>query len=186
MSLKHYVYYLLAGILFLSCVDEAGELAEFDEDIIFTDSFSPADWEQPISRKSLKSGDKDIGLFLREDVMDPLRRQILTLSDSFFENLSQNKIDSLEELFTPSAYNSFKLRVPEMAFENDYIIRVTPPEDTGDGFYRIKCKLLFPGRSFIADFELTRVEENFRISDFDNDFFDELSDISTIRGKDNE
>lgn len=186
--LKNYiaVFVLFIGLLylFISCEEKAKEEIELAEDISYTDSFSPQDWEQPITRQIVLSGDKDIGFFINEDVLDPRQRQILSLMKKFINLLSRNKIDSIAAIFTPPAYNSFKLRMPKFLLRKKYTIRVSLPDNMEEKNLNVKCKIKFHDQSIqsiVGSFELENSGNNYKISDFENDFFDKLNELSAIK-----
>ena len=47
-----------------------GDTQFYETDIVYTDNFSPNDWENPVLRKQIVGGDKDIGVFVKDDTID--------------------------------------------------------------------------------------------------------------------
>jgi hypothetical protein len=141
---------------------------------VYSDSFNPPDWESPVSRRNIKSGDKDIGIFIKKDVVDPKNRNILLTVEQFVLNVKSNNAKELEKLMVPSAYHSFILRYPDISFKENYILRVEQPSDLMKNPVWIQFKVIFTEKSLIGKLELEFTEDKCKISDFDDDFFKNL------------
>jgi hypothetical protein len=148
---------------------------EISEDIVYTDSFSPREWERPSNRKHVTSGDNQIGAFINEDVIDPRLRSILKIVSDFFKyNKSEDK-EPLESILSPAAYNSFVLRHSNLLIDEKYTLRIQlPTKQTGNSQW-IQFKILFNEISLIGQMELNFDDKDqCTITDFDNSFFERL------------
>ena len=176
------IFFLIIIIFFLifSCKkkDET-EYKDIFGEIIYTDSFSPKEWENPIARTKIKAIDKDIGNFIKKDVMDPKLRKILNLVEGFINNIKNNNINEIQNILTPSAYNSFTLRFSssDIFFGEEYIIRIGYPVDIKDEQFWIQFKILFPTKSLISKLEIEFSEDDCKISDFENKFFSDIKNM---------
>lgn len=174
-----FILTIILTFLIISCTEEAGDINEYSEDIVYSDSFSPLDWEHPVARRVVASRDKDIGLFIKDDIADPNLRKILVLVNDFFSRFTAGETEQLEELFTDSAYNSFKLRVTDININKSYKLRVEQPsiEVIATGQFWIHFKLLTDVESLVGSFELITIDDEYKISDFENTFFDKVKEI---------
>ncbi|MCG8569159.1 MAG: hypothetical protein MJB14_03375, partial [Spirochaetes bacterium] len=125
-----------------SCKEEAKEFEELAEDISYTDSFSPASWENPLGRQTVTSGDKDIGQFIPEDILDPELRNLLNLFQSLFRFLQQQQVSKTESLLTESAYNSLRLRFTQSNLSRKYQLRISIPPQPLETRFSIQCKII--------------------------------------------
>ena len=124
------VLFLIFSLLF-SCKKKEEERLynESNDDIVYTDSFSPPEWERPVSRRHVKSGDNQIGTFIADDVIDPRLRAIMkTISDFVKINTMEDK-ESLATILTPAAYNSFVLRNSDILINDPYTLRIQLPDN---------------------------------------------------------
>lgn len=187
MKLKkiNYLLIVILMIFSLGCEKEDEKLySEIGDDIIFTDSFSPADWENPVARKPVVSGDKDIGVFIDEDVIDPKLRNILSTINSFISIIRTENDSGLDKILTPAAFNSFELRNKELVFRDKYQLRIENPTNLYTDVFWIKFKLLFSQKSFVGSVELEFKDEQCLISDFENAVFKEVVEFFS-KGSDN-
>jgi len=154
--------------LCFSCQKEdEKEFTELNENIVFTDSFSPSDWENPTMRKKIEYGDKDIGAYIEKDVTDPRLRQIITLIEKFAESIKNTNVDELKSILSPSAYNSYMLRFSDKSFKEDYILRVAYPDDYLKEVFIVKYKILLKEKSIIGSIEIDFSQKEPIISDFE-------------------
>jgi hypothetical protein len=142
-----------------------------NNDETYTDSFTPPDWENPLSRRNIKSGDKDIGVFIKKDVVDPKNRNLLLTVEQFIQFVKVNNAKEIEKLMLPSAYHSYILRYPDLSFKDDYTIRVEQPADIAKNPLWIQFKVILPEKSFIGKLEIEFTDDKCKIGDFDDDFF---------------
>lgn len=183
----------ILGFLFVtSCTEKkTEEFTELTEDIAYTDTFTPFDWENPFARQILRSGDSEIGMFIGKDVTDPGKRKTRRLIEQFIERLSKGQLPEIKELLTDPAYNSFMLRYPKISFSSKYSIRVedkqaaiqipgsapapqvNPQTDESENW--IRFKIIFSDKSLIGTVEVVETEGTYKIGDFENDIFDELT-----------
>lgn len=176
-------YKFLCCILIFACLlgckkeEEEHIFNEVGEDIVYSDSFSPREWERPSTRRHVISGDSQIGLFISDDVIDPrLRSIITTISNLIKINKTADK-DDLVDYLSPAAYNSFILRNSDLLITEKYTLRIQLPENQTATTYWLKFKILFKKVSFIGRVELTFDRNNkATITDFDNDFFQKLKE----------
>lgn len=200
MNIKH--VFILAAILILtlfSCKKEAEQ--EFQDvygDIIYTDSFSPEEWENPGVRKKIEALDKDIGKFIKSDIVDPNLRKTLKLIEKFINLIHRRKFSEIEQICTPSAYNSFNLRFPDVILDATYDLRVAypgesiqprnqPEEQTTTRKWDkwIKFKILYANKTLLSSVEVDRSAETYIISDFDNKFFNDIDRLFNDSTSDN-
>lgn len=161
--------------VFCSCFEEeAKDTIEFTEDIVYTDSLSPPAWEKPLDRPALISGDKDIGIFIKDDVLDPRYRKLLNLITKFIEYSSVNNIKELQTILTAPAFNSFKLRFNDIYFKTNYTLRVKQPDNITQSNFWIEYKILYTDKSYIGSVEVEISGEEYLISDFEIDFFNKI------------
>lgn len=129
--MKIFYTFLILILLFSSCKkNDEKEYKEVYGETIYTDSFSPPEWENPISRLRIDAIDKDIGQFIKIDVMEPKLRKILVLIETFIKELKNlNNVDfsNIDPLLTPSALNSFSLRYIGIHISDDYQLRIAYP-----------------------------------------------------------
>lgn len=195
--MKKIIIFLILISIFLSCKKkEETEYKDTSGEIVYTDSFSPEEWENPINRQKVEAIDKDIGKFINEDIMDPNLRRILLVIQAFFKNVNENNINEIKKILTPSAYNSYTLRFPQVKFLKEYKLRIAYPENFQNQVQSanasvssistqqkssastllidhqwVKFKILFPTKSVISKFEIEFNNDDTLISDFDNQFF---------------
>lgn len=175
MLRKSILFILLISIFFMSCKKEdEAEYTDVFGDIIYTDSFSPKEWENPVARKKINAVDKDIGKFINKDVTEPKLRTILKLIESFIENIRTKNHNLIQKSLTPSAFNSFALRIPDITFEKNYDLRVAYPENIDQKRFWIEFKILFLTKSIITKIQFEHRDNQYFISDFENKFFDDL------------
>lgn len=173
---KHIVCFFLALlILLISCKKNTqNDNKNYESDVVYTDSFSPPDWEIPTSRRQVKSGDKDIGAFIQPDVLSPNFRNIFLILNKFMTLFKSQKKEEIKEILTLSAYNSYVLRYSDVSFDINYDMRIGIPEDINQSPLWINFKLIFPDKSLLGKIELTQNGDDYKISDFDEDFFNNL------------
>jgi hypothetical protein len=165
-------------IIFSSCKkQEETEYKDIYGDVVYTDSFSPPDWENPSGRIKIEAEDKDLGKFIPKDVMEPDLRKIVQLVEGFMLKIRNNENDELKLVLTPSAYNSFILRYPDIKFDKDYEIRIGYPKDMEQEKFWVEFKLLFPHNSMRSKFQLESFKDYYVISDFDSKFFTDIENI---------
>ena len=168
---------LLTFCLLLGCKKQEEERLynESNDDIVYTDSFSPPDWERPASRRHVKSGDNQIGTFIADDVIDPRLRAIMkTISDFIKVNTMEDK-DSLSAILMPAAYNSFILRNSDILIDEKYTLRIQLPDNPRLKTFWLKYKVIFETTSLIGQVELNIDDNNVcLISDFDNQIFNQM------------
>lgn len=169
----------IAVIFVLSGCDKKNIGAEKPEDfgdVIYTDSFSPISYEYPLSRKIIPIEDTDIGITINPDTTNPLYRAVYkTVSDLFKELSSGNDISLY---FTESAFNSFRLRYRSDKIGSRYTLLVGEPQENGVGVLSIKFKMVTDKKKIKGIIELTKKDENYVVSDFENTGFDELFSIT--------
>ncbi|MBR3731731.1 MAG: hypothetical protein IKQ61_13260 [Spirochaetales bacterium] len=168
---------LLTLCLLFGCKkkEEERTFNEVNDDIVYTDSFSPPDWERPVARRHVKSGDNQIGPFIADDVIDPRLRAIMkTISDFVKVNTTEDK-DTLSSILTPAAYNSFVLRNADILIDEPYTLRVQLPDNARLRVFWLKFKIMFETTSLIGQVELN-IDDNNKclISDFDNQVFNQM------------
>lgn len=179
---------LLIILLGTSCKKkDEHEYKDVYGDIIFTDSFSPMEWENPGIRRKVEAVDKDIGQFIKQDIMDPKLRKIMKLMEKFISYIHEKNVTGIQNILTPSAFNSYTLRAPEVTFIDEYEVRVAYPDSfladdpnkpqsidaMGSNFW-IKFKVLSANKSLYSTVELQQENDEFKISDFENKFFSDI------------
>ncbi|OHD14062.1 MAG: hypothetical protein A2086_12055 [Spirochaetes bacterium GWD1_27_9] len=176
--MKKLIIFIFLILLTLSCNKkntEENKIVNADE--TYTDSFSPNDWENPVERKFIQSGDKDIGGFISKDIADPKLRSILITVEKLFESLKKDDKDNIKIIFTPSAYNSYILRYKNLKIRGNYVIRVELPRDLNQPMFWVSVKLIFQEKSLIGKLELELQNEEYKITDFENQIFNDLNDF---------
>lgn len=235
--MKRILFVLILFIIIISCKKKEDDIEYHDltGEIIYTDSFIPNIWESPFNRRKISEIDKDIGQFIKNDVVDPRLRKIISLMESFIKLMKEKKLEEIEKNLTPSAFNSFKLRYNEIKINEDYYMRVAYPEfmmilvppkkkemsDTenikkdkkdlknssdksekpvtneipvvkdekkisaviNEKKFWINFKLIFPSASIKSSVELENINDKYVISDFDNQFFEDLKNLSNFNKK---
>jgi len=169
--------FFLSIFLFSSftCIKKnQGETQNFETDIVYSDSFSPNDWENPAIRRQLVGGDKDIGVFISSDTLDPKIRNISLSIEKFFNALRNQKKDDIKNLLTLSAYNSYLLRYQDLTFDIKFDLRTSLPQDMTINPFWVNFKTIFKDKSIVGKIELTQNGDDYKISDFDEYFFNEL------------
>lgn len=173
MKTNFYIFiFLLLGIF--SCerkIKGDTDATDFD-DLVYTDSFSPAGFEAPLSRKVIRMQDVDIGFLIDSDSGNPVRRSLYLIVDSFFKSISNG--EDIEDCFLPSAYNSFYLRYGKPQLPRRYSLRVGIPDNENSDALWISYKLLVQGKSYIGKLQLSKNSGNHIISDFEYGGLDDL------------
>ena len=201
--MKKAVLILFIFTFLFSCKKrDENEYKDVYGEIIYTDSFSPIQWENPLSRNNIQEVDMDIGKFIKQDVMDPKLRRILKLVENYVYYIKQKDSDKIKSILTPSAFNSFSLRIPDINFDKKYKVRVAYPESlypakteepkeesenesevksseesyqTDKNHIWVDFKISFKTSSIISKLEIeTSNPNNYIISDFENQFFEDL------------
>ena len=144
----------------------------FAQDVIFSDSFSPASYESPASRKIINVGDTDLGAFISSDSNEPMQKTIFLAVDKLFVTIKNKK--PIEELFSDACYNSFILRYPKYYFSETYQLRIAVPQISFDAPFAVNYKLILPKRKILGTLELSKHEESYLISDYTSEGFDFL------------
>lgn len=182
MKLYNKFIIITFSILALSCFNKGEkDFADIDESFIYSDSFSPIDWENPLTRKNIDSGDKDIGIFISEDIIDPKIRILRSTIIDFFNILKSDNRTDLENLLTKSALNSFNLRYADIKIAEDFQIRVGLPEDYSQNALWIDYKMILPNKSLIGKIFLEYNGSECKVGDFENKFFAELKESIQIK-----
>ncbi len=177
--MKYIEYFFLLLIitlnLFFSCKkDENNENKDVFGEATYTDSFSPKEWENPLGRIKIEAFDKDIGRFISIDTIDLRLRKILDVIANFVLYINNDDVDKINKILTPSAYNSFALRFSKVSVNKKYTIRVSYPEDPERKQMWLDFKIIFPSYSIVSKVELERFNDVYKISDFEDSFFDDL------------
>jgi hypothetical protein len=146
-------------------------------EIIYTDSFSPTDWENPVGRLRIESQDKDIGKIIKQDTLDQKYLKVYEVINNFVNNIQTKKYDEIQKHLTPAAYNSFNLRLPVIPQDKKFNLRVAYPENVDADKYWVDFKIMFQNRSVIAKIEIEKSGKGYMISDFESKFFTDLSDV---------
>lgn len=161
----------------LSCKKNGEQqIVSSNNEVVYSDSFNPPDWESPVSRKNIKSGDKDIGIFIKSDAADLKNRSILLTVEQFIKLIKEKKTEDLNSIMMESAYHSFVLRYPDLSFKESYTLRVEQPADPSKNPLWIRFKLILTDKSYIGRLELEFSGNLCKINDFDDDFFKNLKD----------
>ena len=105
--MKKIFLFLLLGIIIFSCKKEREDEVDLFGEIIYTDSFSPNAWESPIAREKIEAIDKDIGMIIDNETIDPRLRNIVNLIENFVLYSTKRNFDKIKNILTSSAYNSF-------------------------------------------------------------------------------
>lgn len=142
------------------------------DDLVYTDSFSPASFEAPLSRKIIRMQDVDIGFLIDSDTGNPIRRSLYMTVENFFKALAGK--GDLESSFVLSTYNSFYLRYGNPKLSKRYQLRVGIPENENTKMLWISYKLIIQGKSYIGKLQLSKNEESYIISDFEYQGLDDL------------
>jgi hypothetical protein len=175
---KLFIFLVILLILFSCKIKKEADQTNQNNDEEYTDSFSPPDWENPLSRKAVQSGDKDIGIFIKKDTADPKTRNIMLITEQFIENIKTNNTASLEKILIPSAYHSFILRYPDLSFKENYTLRIEQPSDTSSTLLWVQLKVVFPDKTFVGKIQIDTSGDKFKISDFEDDIFKSLKDYN--------
>lgn len=162
---------LLGGFSCERRIKGDADATDFD-DLVYTDSFSPASFEAPLSRKVVRMQDVDIGFLIDSDSGNPVRRSLYLIVDKLFKSISSG--DDVEDCFLPSAYNSFYLRYGNPQLPKRYSLRVGIPDNESSGVLWISYKLLVAGKSYVGKLQLSKKDENYIISDFEYSGLDDL------------
>lgn len=173
MRANFFIFILLAFGIF-SCerkIKGDADATDFD-DLVYTDSFSPAGFEAPLSRKVIKMQDVDIGLLIDSDSGNPVRRSLYLIVDRFFKSIRSG--EDVDDCFLPSAYNSFYLRYGKPQLSKRYSLRVGVPDNENSDTLWISYKLIMQGKSYIGKLQLSKNNANHIISDFEYSGLDDL------------
>lgn len=195
MKIRFLVSTIFILFSIISCIkkSETSQIySDLSDDIVYTDSFIPNAWEEPLKRRRINPIDKDIGNFIYKDTTEPFLREIYYTINTFFISFKNKNFGELENILTTSALNSFKIRASEVELNENYILRIAYPEFFSkhidatadqnqiliipDKFW-IDFKLLFSNYSIKSSLELRKIGEKFFISDFDTQFFVELKKL---------
>ncbi len=147
------------------------DATDFD-DLVYTDSFSPAGFEAPLSRKVIRMQDVDIGFLIDSDSGNPMRRSLYLIVDKFFKSISSD--GDIEDCFLPSAYNSFYLRYGKPQLPKRYSLRVGIPDNESSDVLWISYKLLVQGKAYVGKLQLSKNDTSHIISDFEYSGLDDL------------
>lgn len=164
--------FLLFGIF--SCerkIKGDADATDFD-DLVYTDSFSPASFEAPLSRKVIRMQDVDIGFLIDPGSGSPVRRSLYLIVDRLFKSISS--AEDIEDCFLPSAYNSFYLRYGKPQLPKRYSLRVGIPDNESSDVLWISYKLIVKGISYVGKLQLSKNNGNHIISDFEYSGLDDL------------
>ncbi|HNZ26976.1 MAG TPA: hypothetical protein PLG34_10720 [Spirochaetota bacterium] len=184
MKLYNKFILITCAFLALTCFNKGEkELADIDDAFVYSDSFSPIDWENPLTRKNIDSGDKDIGVFISEDIIDPKIRILRSTVINFFNILKSDDRSDMENILTKSALNSFNLRYADIKIAEEFQIRVGMPEDYSQDSLWIDYKMMLPNRSIIGKIFLEYDGDECKIGDFENKFFAELKEAIQIKSE---
>ncbi len=168
---------LITFCLLFSCKKKEEERIynEINDDVVYTDTFSPPEWERPASRRHVKSGDNQIGTFIADDVIDPRLRAIMNTITKFVEANTMEDKEQLAEILNPASYNSFILRNSDILIDEEYTLRIQMPNNPKASSFWLKFKIIFDTISLIGQAELS-IDENNKciITDFDNQVFNQL------------
>lgn len=173
---KIVVFFIFILIIF-SCKKEINDEVNVFGEAVYTDSFSPKAWENPIAREKIEAVDKDIGKIIEKDTIDPGLRNIVNLIENFVLYSSKRDFDKIKDILTSSAYNSFILRFPDVKINKEYYIRVAYPEHIERESYWIQFKILFSTESVVSKIEIEKHGKSIIISDFENNFFSDIERI---------
>ena len=173
-TLIFFIILIISTILF-SCkkIESQENKNEFGE-AIYTDSFAPKEWENPLGRIKVEATDKDIGKFINYDTIEPRLRKTLDIINDFVMYMKNNDTEKISKILTPSAYNSFILRYNKVDINKEYEIRISYPENIENESMWLDIKLIFPHGSIVSKIELEYLNANYKIGDFENKFFDDL------------
>lgn len=177
--------FILIVLLIISCKKDKVE--NEDKDVfgenIYTDSFSPKEWENPASRIKIEAIDKDIGKFISQEAIDPKLRSINKTVSNFIYFIQINNLEGIKNILTQSAFNSFNLRLSKsLKMDNYYSIRIGLPDEKEDqNQFWVSFKLLLKTKSLISKIELTKIEGVYYINDFENKFFSTLNEMFEIK-----
>jgi len=140
-------------------------------DIIYTDSFSPENYEYPLSRKYIQPEDTDIGKFINPDSINQIHREIYILINNLLSTLVNGRIN--RQLFTDNSYNNFFLRYRGMKLTNFNSFRVSEPDETVQEWW-IQIKIFTKNKNYIGKIQIIKINETYLINDFTNEIFDLL------------
>ena len=172
MKFTFFIFIILLSVF--SCerkVKGDADATDYD-DLVYTDSFSPASFEAPLSRKVIRMQDVDIGFLIDSESGNPIRRSLYLCVENFCKAIAGN--GDLEDCFLPSTYNSFYLRYGKPQLEKRYRLRVGVPDNESAGMLWISYKLIVKGNSYVGKLQLSKKEESYIISDFEYQGLDDL------------
>ena len=180
--MKKIIFSILAIILLISCkkTPEPEEKDVFGE-IIYTDTFSPSDWENPNARIKIEAEDKDIGKFIKENTLDQKYLKVNETIKDFISSIQNKNNDEIQKLLTSAAYDSFNLRMPVIPPDKKYKLRVAFPENVDADKFWLNFKIMFSNASVVAKIEVEKNGKNYRISDMESKFFTDLDEA--VKGK---
>ncbi len=171
--------YFIILILFMifSCKKTREEETDVFGDVVYTDSFSPKEWENPISRVKIEALDKDIGKIIEKDAIDPRLRNIVNIIENFILYSGRKDFNKIKEILTSSAYNSYILRYPDVIINKKYFIRIAYPEQIDNSQYWLQYKIIFPVKTIISKIEIENNGRILKISDFDEKLFKDFEEL---------
>ncbi len=149
-------------------VDDSEALGEDRE---YTDTFNAKDWDRPMSRKKIESGDKHIGKYIAAEMMDPFIRSTGLIIEEMLDAFTKPDYEKLKTLMTPSCYNSFFLRYPSFKIVKDYELRVELPIQTDAKEYWVKFKVMLDGKHVLGKILIDHSSSDPLISDYEQEFF---------------
>jgi len=180
--------FIIISLVFLifSCKkneEEEKEVEQSFQEVIYTDSFSPADWENPGARIKIDFEDKDIKKIIKPGSGNQVYDKIYQLLEKFFTGLKNKNNQEIQKVMTQAAYNSYLLRIPNIPFEKKYTLRVAVPESMETDKFWVPFKLLFSNKAIISRIEIEKSGSSFIITDIEGKFYIELEEILTDKKK---
>ncbi|HBD96497.1 MAG: hypothetical protein A2015_15725 [Spirochaetes bacterium GWF1_31_7] len=165
---------IIVMIVLFSCAKKIdGDLSPTSiTDVVFTDSFSPVSYENPLSRRVIMPEDIDIGLIISPETSDPDLRAVYSFIDNFFKQLVSEK--RIVSFFSDASFNSYRLRYGNSTFKGKYVLRVSRPELSTTEPFSVSYKIIREKSVNIGKFELTPINQSYIITDFEYKGFDEL------------
>lgn len=173
---KIYVIVLIILIIF-SCKKTEEEGSDVFGEIVYTDSFSPKEWENPVARAKIEALDKDIGKIIEKDSIDPRLRNIVSIIENFILYSSRRDFNRVKDILTSSAYNSYVLRYPDVTINKKYSIRIAYPDQIDASQFWLQYKIIFPTYTIISRIEIENNGRNLKISDIDEKFFKNIEEL---------
>ncbi len=173
--LKKKALLLIVTMLLVGCFENFNNEDSFDlgaEE--FSDTFYSTDWDKPQSRKRVESGDTHIGRFITDEMIDPKIKSIEALIIDLLDAIKLKDSSKMSSIMIPSAYNSFKLRYPNLTFGSYTMLRVALPDMANSGEIPVKFKVFFDNEYKIGEVYVDISLETPKISGFEQDFFKSL------------